>query len=139
MGELLAPQGIVVPERTLHRYANEACGHGRECVETVYHVWSPPSVHFFVRACRRDRAGPLAPDRQGVETVREAVRPSSLERRLQSERRNTSDKQRSRDGKSQPIAVWGEQPSPATAPLRRSRKGQCGESERTNPSQPGAS
>jgi len=29
VGELLARQGVVVPERTLHRYAKEECGHGR--------------------------------------------------------------------------------------------------------------
>lgn len=34
-GELLARQGVVVPERTLHRYAKEVCGHGRGQKATV--------------------------------------------------------------------------------------------------------
>lgn len=35
VGELLARQGVVVPERTLHRYAKEECGHGRGRESTV--------------------------------------------------------------------------------------------------------
>lgn len=35
VGELLARQGVVVPERTLHRYAKEVCGHGRGREVTV--------------------------------------------------------------------------------------------------------
>jgi transposase len=35
VGELLARRGVVVPERTLHRYAKEECGHGRGRESTV--------------------------------------------------------------------------------------------------------
>ncbi|MGI8516106.1 MAG: IS21 family transposase [Acidimicrobiia bacterium] len=35
VGELLARRGVVVPQRTLHRYAKEVCGHGRGQKATV--------------------------------------------------------------------------------------------------------
>lgn len=35
VGELLARKGVVVPERTLHRYAREECGRGRGRAITV--------------------------------------------------------------------------------------------------------
>jgi transposase len=35
VGELLARKGVVVPQRTLHRYAKEVCGHGRDQKATV--------------------------------------------------------------------------------------------------------
>lgn len=35
VGELLARKGVMVPERTLHRYAKEECGHGRGQRATV--------------------------------------------------------------------------------------------------------
>jgi len=35
VGELLSRRGVVVPERTLHRYAKELCGHGRGREATV--------------------------------------------------------------------------------------------------------
>lgn len=35
VGELLARKGVVVPQRTLHRYAKEVCGHGRGQQPTV--------------------------------------------------------------------------------------------------------
>lgn len=35
VGELLARMGVVVPQRTLHRYAKEVCGHGRGREATV--------------------------------------------------------------------------------------------------------
>lgn len=35
VGDLLARKGVVVPERTLHRYAKEECGHGRGGAPTV--------------------------------------------------------------------------------------------------------
>jgi transposase len=35
VGDLLTREGIVVPERTLHRYALEECGHGRRPKDTV--------------------------------------------------------------------------------------------------------
>lgn len=35
VGDLLARKGVVVPGRTLHRYANEECGHGRGQGSTV--------------------------------------------------------------------------------------------------------
>lgn len=35
VGDLLARRGVVVPERTLHRYTKEECGHGRGRESTV--------------------------------------------------------------------------------------------------------
>ena len=34
IGELLARRGVLVPERTLHRYALEVLGHGRAARKT---------------------------------------------------------------------------------------------------------
>lgn len=48
VGDLLARRGVVVPERTLHRYAREECGHGRGRGPTVRVVDGEPGEELQV-------------------------------------------------------------------------------------------